>query len=159
MPAQDGTLKLFPPTGSPSLRARRLPFFVTSWPGCFPTSIAARTEPFCVLERPALALRQRRHRRQREFYAQQRQASDERHWWLRRLCAQCLPRQPIHQISGKERRYRWPALNYFLRHIKRGGHKPHGLEEAFSWHIRAQKTASILSSQEETDRTGKLLRL
>jgi len=40
--------------------------------------------------------------------------------------------------------YRELAADYLRRAFKRGGHTPHLLEEAFSWHIRAQTTGSML---------------
>jgi succinyl-CoA:acetate CoA-transferase len=43
--------------------------------------------------------------------------------------------------------YRELASDYLRRAIQRGGHTPHLLEEAFSWHIRAQQTGTMLPSQ------------
>jgi succinyl-CoA:acetate CoA-transferase len=40
--------------------------------------------------------------------------------------------------------YRELAADYLRRAIQRGGHTPHLLEEAFSWHLRAQDTGSML---------------
>ena len=39
--------------------------------------------------------------------------------------------------------YRAQLLDYFERACQRGGHTPHLLEEAFSWHERRQKTGSM----------------
>jgi succinyl-CoA:acetate CoA-transferase len=43
--------------------------------------------------------------------------------------------------------YRELASEYLRRALQRGGHTPHLLEEAFSWHIRAQQTGSMLPSR------------
>jgi succinyl-CoA:acetate CoA-transferase len=40
--------------------------------------------------------------------------------------------------------YRELAADYLRRATQRGGHTPHLLEEAFSWHLRAQQTGSML---------------
>lgn len=39
--------------------------------------------------------------------------------------------------------YRELALDYHRRALQRGGHTPHLLEEAFSWHQRYQQTGSM----------------
>jgi len=41
--------------------------------------------------------------------------------------------------------YRELASDYLRRALQRGGHTPHLLEEAFSWHIRAQQTGNMLA--------------
>ena len=43
--------------------------------------------------------------------------------------------------------YRDMADDYFRRALKRGGHTPHLLDEAFSWHIRYQNTGSMMEPQ------------
>lgn len=40
--------------------------------------------------------------------------------------------------------YREQLNDYFDRACIRGGHTPHLLEEAFSWHSRRQQTGSML---------------
>ncbi|MFD1745464.1 acetyl-CoA hydrolase/transferase family protein [Rhizobium helianthi] len=39
--------------------------------------------------------------------------------------------------------YREELLDYFTRAVKRGGHTPHILEEALSWHARSRETGSM----------------
>ncbi len=46
--------------------------------------------------------------------------------------------------------YRDLASDYLRRASQRGGHTPHLLEEAFSWHLRAQETGSMLPVQAAT---------
>ncbi|WP_127091726.1 acetyl-CoA hydrolase/transferase family protein [Aquabacter cavernae] len=40
--------------------------------------------------------------------------------------------------------YRDELADYYERALKRGGHTPHVMEEAFSWHLRAKETGSML---------------
>ena len=40
--------------------------------------------------------------------------------------------------------YRALLADYLARATERGGHTPHLLEEALSWHIRKQTTGSML---------------
>lgn len=40
--------------------------------------------------------------------------------------------------------YRDALADYYERALKRGGHTPHLLEEAFSWHVRARETGAML---------------
>ena len=39
--------------------------------------------------------------------------------------------------------YREAMLDYYERACERGGHTPHLLEEAFSWHIRLEQQGSM----------------
>ena len=41
--------------------------------------------------------------------------------------------------------YRDQAMDYYERALKKGGHTPHLLDEAFSWHVRLQETGSMLA--------------
>lgn len=41
-------------------------------------------------------------------------------------------------------RYRDALMEYFRAACRRGGHTPHLLEEAFSWHVRARETGRML---------------
>ncbi len=43
--------------------------------------------------------------------------------------------------------YRELAADYFKRAAQRGGHTPHILEEAFSWHTRAQQGGTMLPAK------------
>ncbi len=43
--------------------------------------------------------------------------------------------------------YKDALLDYYNRAVKRGGHTPHILEEAFSWHTRLRETSSMLPRQ------------
>lgn len=42
--------------------------------------------------------------------------------------------------------YRGQLADYFDRALERGGHTPHILEEALSWHVRRQDTGSMLAN-------------
>jgi succinyl-CoA:acetate CoA-transferase len=44
--------------------------------------------------------------------------------------------------------YRDELLDYFQRAVARGGHTPHLLEEALSWHQRSRETGSMLKAKE-----------
>ena len=39
--------------------------------------------------------------------------------------------------------YRAQMLDYFERACQRGGHTPHLMDEAFSWHVRLEQTGSM----------------
>ena len=43
--------------------------------------------------------------------------------------------------------YRDQLQDYFTRAVARGGHTPHLLEEAFSWHIRRLTEGSMQAKQ------------
>ncbi|ATB32901.1 acetyl-CoA hydrolase/transferase family protein [Melittangium boletus] len=52
--------------------------------------------------------------------------------------AECVLRNCVHPS------YRELAGDYYRAALKRGGHTPHVLEEAFSWHVRYQQQGSML---------------
>ncbi len=43
--------------------------------------------------------------------------------------------------------YREQLNDYFRAACRRGGHTPHLLEEAFAWHLRQQRTGSMLTQE------------
>lgn len=55
------------------------------------------------------------------------------------------PRERARQIIANcvHPLYRDALADYFERALARGGHTPHVIEEAFSWHVRARETGSM----------------
>ena len=43
-----------------------------------------------------------------------------------------------------DKAYRDPLQDYFDRALKRGGHTPHVLEEALSWHVNLREKGTML---------------
>ncbi len=58
------------------------------------------------------------------------------------------PRERARQIIANcvHPLYRDALTDYFDRALTRGGHTPHLIEEAFSWHARARETGSMLAA-------------
>jgi acetyl-CoA hydrolase/succinyl-CoA:acetate CoA-transferase len=61
------------------------------------------------------------------------------------LCG-CSPRERAERIIENcvHPAYKVQLRSYFERAKQRGGHTPHLLEEAFSWHVRLAETGSML---------------
>ena len=64
---------------------------------------------------------------------------------LRGLAPRERARQVIYNCS--EPVYRDMLWDYFQRASRRGGHTPHLLQEAFAWHLRFERTGSMLEHQ------------
>jgi succinyl-CoA:acetate CoA-transferase len=60
---------------------------------------------------------------------------------LRQLAPRERAEQIIQHCAHPD--YREALMDYFQRAAARGGHTPHILEEAFSWHTRQQATGSM----------------
>ncbi|MEA5097575.1 MAG: succinate CoA transferase [Burkholderiaceae bacterium] len=66
------------------------------------------------------------------------------------------PRERAQTIINNcvEGEYRWMLADYFTEASKRGGHTPHVLEKALSWHQRMRETGTMLMQEMELYRVA-----